>query len=140
MERANQMRVMFIPAVAGTYYPTGIGHGQRNAAGTITADTETVSTTATDSAFYEGSTRGVRDRVRLQAVVRKIKITKVGATGPLVTLQGHGGTVIMPSLDADALTEIDWEEGLTLPGGFRVVTAGTTPPVVQVLYELVPLG
>ena len=113
-------------AAIGTYYPDPTGEG------TPAAAAYRASTTATDSPFTLAG-RSV--------VLHKINILRGSGATSTVALQTHAGTLIatlgIGVGGGAADQEINWgDEGVNVPGGFRLVVAGATAQVaVQYAVE-----
>lgn len=132
--QTRAMRLMVIPATAGTYYPTGVTLGLSGS--TLVVSTATVTTTQANS-FFADPLATTSPAPKRNAILRKIIVHTAGA-GSTITLEGHNGTAILPAFvgtAAGAIFDVE-HSGLPLNRGFRVTTVSATAPLVMLLWEI----
>lgn len=127
--------LMIIPATLQTYYPTGkrLGPDGSDVIG-VAVDTVTLTNTAS---FFSQLQSGGLDPAKgaLGALILGIHILTAGA-GSTIAIQSHAGSVLLPAFDASAAKSILLgPDGFPITGGFRVVTAAGTAPLVVVAWE-----
>lgn len=128
-------RVMCIPAVAATYYPTGVTLGIKDAAANVNGATATVDTTAANSWYAKGVADETRNPLssRWGAVIVSIVVTTpVAGT---VTIESHAGTALSTAIDTSSRGFLAFDDGFPILGGFRVTTSAASALMIE--YELV---
>lgn len=144
---AANTRVMFTdPTLASTtQYPTGVPLGLKGGVpaattgiwggSTTTADNNTTTTTEASSVFHNAPNKA--------CVIRRI-ICLVAGTGATPTFKlanqlAAQSKDLTPTFTPVAGQVYDFGEGFVVQGGFRVVmAAGTTQPVMMIVYEMIP--
>lgn len=137
LNRAANTRTLWIPATAGTYYPTAVQLGTRVAAGTLKVFGDTVTTTQANSYFRDADQAATVANFKKGALIREIWVITAGAAST-ITIEGHNGTSLYPALSgvtAGLILDLR-DAGDELAGGFRVTTASATAPLVALVYEL----